>query len=156
MVVGGALVGPIGLIRRLKGEIGGEPDLTSRETRHVEALAMEAVLATERRLCRQRRDVSRDDPGYDVESKIPETDRLLFIEVKGRAGGASTVTITTTEILTALNDPEDFILTLVEVDGEVARQRVYVRRPFHQEPDFGATSANYDFRELLRRREPPA
>jgi hypothetical protein len=36
-------------------------------------------------------------------------------------------------------------------------QRVhYVRRPFHQEPDFGVTSVNYGFAELLERAETPA
>ncbi len=32
----------------------------------------------------------------------------------------------------------------------------YVRRPFRREPDFGVTSVNYDFSELLARSEEPA
>ena len=39
--------------------------------------------------------------GYDVESSIPGTGILRFIEVKGRVAGAKTVTITKNEILTA-------------------------------------------------------
>jgi hypothetical protein len=31
----------------------------------------------------------------------------------------------------------------------------YVRRPFRREPDFGVTSVNYDFGELLARAEAP-
>ena len=31
----------------------------------------------------------------------------------------------------------------------------YVRRPFQREPDFGVTSVNYDFPELLARAEQP-
>jgi hypothetical protein len=31
----------------------------------------------------------------------------------------------------------------------------YVRRPFQREPDFGVTSVNYDFAELLARAETP-
>ena len=31
----------------------------------------------------------------------------------------------------------------------------YVRRPFTREPDFGATSVNYDWRELWGRGAPP-
>jgi hypothetical protein len=31
----------------------------------------------------------------------------------------------------------------------------YVRRPFTREPDFGATSVNYDWRELWKRGEEP-
>ena len=156
VVVGGALVVPIGLIRRLKGESRGEPALFARQTRHIEHLAMEAVLATERGLAREPRDVSGENLGYDVESKIPGAGRLLFIEVKGRAAGATTVTITKNEILTALNKPDDFILALVEVDGDVAREPVYVRRPFQKEPDFGVTSVNYELKELLRRGEAPS
>jgi hypothetical protein len=37
---------------------------------------------------------------------------------------------------------------------EVARVH-YVRRPFRREPDFGVTSVNYDFGELLARAEAP-
>jgi len=32
----------------------------------------------------------------------------------------------------------------------------YVRHPFPREPDFGVTSVNYDFRELLARVVVPA
>jgi hypothetical protein len=31
----------------------------------------------------------------------------------------------------------------------------YVRTPFRREPDFGVTSVNYDFAELLARAESP-
>jgi len=31
----------------------------------------------------------------------------------------------------------------------------YVRTPFRREPDFGVTSVNYDFAELLARAEEP-
>jgi hypothetical protein len=86
--------------------------------------------------------------------------------------GAETVTITKNEILTALNKPDDWLLALVEVPpapdfGEalaVSEARPsygapagcvvkYVQRPFTREPDFGATSVNYDWRELWARGE---
>ena len=41
--------------------------------------------------------------GYDIESRILETGRLQFIEVKGRIEVADTVTVTKNEIITALN-----------------------------------------------------
>jgi hypothetical protein len=50
-----------------------------------------------------------------------------FIEVKGRAKGADTVTVTKNEILTALNKPEDFFLALVEVGGDEAHT-VYLKK----------------------------
>ncbi len=69
--------------------------------------------------------------------------------------GADTVTVTKNEILTSLNKPEDFILALVEfLDGDTHRVN-YLRRPFQREPDFGVTSVNYDFAELLARAGQP-
>ena len=101
------------------------------------------------------RDVSAAKLGYDVESSIPGTGRLRFIEVKGRVAGSGTVTVTKNEILTALNKPEDFILAIVEIDGDSATPR-YIRQPFEREPDFGVTSVNYDLREMLERAEEPS
>jgi len=64
--------------------------------------------------------------------------------------GSETVTVTRNEILTALNKPDDFILALVLVDGETTTIH-YISRPFHAEPDFGATSVNYDLEKLLQK-----
>ena len=68
--------------------------------------------------------------------------------MKGRVKGATTVTVTRNEILTALNKPDDLYLALVEVDGEETSVR-YVQHPFKKEPDFAATSVNYDIGELI-------
>ena len=93
--------------------------------------------------------------GYDLESRVPDTGKLRFIEVKGRVTGAPTVTVTRNEILYSLNKPEDFILAIVEfLEGDSHRVH-YVRQPFQREPDFGVTSVNYDFAELLARAEAP-
>src|SRR5690606_30091548 len=152
-VLGYALVVPNGLLRRLRGEgAAGEPGLFARETEEVERLAMEAVMEAERALGYEPRDVSRERCGYDIESRIPaQPGRLRFIEVKGRAAGARTVTGTKHEILTALNKPDDYILALVQVQEGRVRGVRYVRRPFRREPDFGAASVNYDFDELWGR-----
>ena len=88
--------------------------------------------------------------GYDVESRIPNTGKLRFLEVKGRAIRADTVTITRNEIMTALNKPDDFILAVGQVeDGQ--RKLFYIRRPFQQEPEFAVESINYKLAELLSR-----
>ena len=92
--------------------------------------------------------------GYDIESRVPGTGRLRFIEVKGRVAGAQTITVTKNEILTSLNKPEDYILAIVEFGGETNRVH-YVRRPFQREPDFGVTSVNYGLAELLARAAAP-
>jgi hypothetical protein len=82
---------------------------------------------------------------------VPGSGRLRFIEVKGRIEGADTVTVTKNEILYSLNKPDDFILALVEFAADDKHRVRYVRQPFRREPDFGVTSVNYDFAELLAR-----
>jgi hypothetical protein len=94
--------------------------------------------------------------GYDIESRVPGTGKLRFIEVKGRVSGAATITVTKNEILYSLNKPEDFVLAIVEFLAGDAHRVHYVRRPFQREPDFGVTSVNYDFAELIARAAPPA
>jgi adenine-specific DNA methylase len=79
-----------------------------------------------------------------------QTGRLRFIEVKGRRSRAQTVTITRNEILVGLNQPEQFILAVVEIEDGQAKPSRYVRQPFHKEPDFGITSINYNLQELLK------
>ncbi len=99
------------------------------------------------------RDVSDEKCGYDIESQVPGTGKLRFIEVKGRVAGADTVTLTKNEILTALNKPDEFILAIVEVGDDKVSIPSYITRPFTREPDFGVTSVTYAIRELLARAE---
>ncbi len=50
---------------------------------------------------------------------------------------------------------EDAFEAQVEfLDGKNHRVH-YVRQPFRREPDFGVTSVNYDFAELLARAQAP-
>jgi hypothetical protein len=98
-------------------------------------------------------------PGASLRSgacRAHVTGKLLFIEVKGRVSGADTITATRNAILYSLNKPDDFILAIVEFMPDDTHRLHYVRHPFHREPDFGVTSVNYDFRELLARGEAPA
>jgi hypothetical protein len=94
--------------------------------------------------------------GYDIESRVPGTGRLRFIEVKGRGTSAETVTVTRNEILYSLNKPDDFILAVVEFMADDSHRVHYVRHPFRREPDFGVTSVNYDFAEMLARAAVPS
>ena len=94
--------------------------------------------------------------GYDIESRVPHTGRLRFLEVKGRVTGADTITVTRNEILYSLNKPDDFILAIVEFLDDGTHRVHYVRRPFQREPDFGVTSVNYSFSDLLARAQSPA
>ncbi|KAB8333567.1 DUF3883 domain-containing protein, partial [Scytonema tolypothrichoides VB-61278] len=157
-VIGGALVVPVGLLTRLLGQAPTMPDGSTPEARRrVELAAMAAVLQSERALGFKPRDISTEKVGYDIESRIPGTGRLRFIEVKGRAEGATTVTVTRNEILTALNKPEEFVLALVAVprQGGSTPMVRYVRRPFTREPEEFAESVIYRWDDLWSRGEEP-
>ena len=94
--------------------------------------------------------------GYDIESRVPGTGRLRFIEVKGRVAGAHSITVTRNEILYSLNKPDDFILAIVEFDDGGGERLHYLREPFHREPDFDETSRNYEMEALIARAGPPS
>jgi len=149
VAIGGALVVPNGLLARLIGEDPREADATARERRRIEQLAMQAVMAEERRRGYEPRDVSDLKCGYDVESRVPGAGKLRFVEVKGRTADADSVTVTKNEILTALNKPDDWWLAVVLVDGDHVTAPAYVSRPFQREPDFGAVSVNYRLDHLM-------
>jgi superfamily II DNA or RNA helicase len=155
VVVGGALVVPIGLIRKLGGLIETEPDLFSQEKDRIEMMAMKTVMDLEHGLGYEPVDVSREKKGYDIESRVLGTGKLRFIEVKGRAEGAETVTISKREIITGLNKPEDFILALVMVNGDKTHP-YYARDIFEREPGFAEVSVNYSVKDILTRASEPA
>jgi superfamily II DNA or RNA helicase len=158
VVIGGGLVVPVGLLTKLQpaAQASTLPDAQDVENRReIERLAMRMVMETEIQLGFEPLDVSADKCGYDIESRIPGTGCLRFIEVKGRVADAATITVTRNEILTALNKPEDFILAVVQIDGD-RKQLRYVRQPFQREPDFAVESVNYKIPDLLGRGEAPA
>ena len=160
VVLGVALIVPVGLIRAMSGSVT-EPVASSAayhggDTQAAAAKAREIVMAVERGLGFEPTDREFEKRGYDVESRLPDTGKLRFIEVKGRVSGASTILVTRNEILYSLNKPDDYILAIVEFLGDDGHQVHYVRQPFQREPDFGATSVNYDFAELLEKASPPS
>lgn len=152
-VISGVLVVPAGLLRKITG--APAPGKSAKDTQKAAARARHAVMETERRLGYEPTDRELDKVGYDIESRVPGTGRLRFIEVKGRVQGAPTITVTKNEILTSLNKPDDYILAIVEFQDEKSSVR-YVRKPFGREPDFGVTSVNYNMTELLARSEEPS
>jgi len=155
VVLGGVLVIPAGLIAEMTGRT--PPGAAAPvDTAAAAARARAIVMEIERSLGFDPTDREMEKLGYDIESRIPDTGRLRFIEVKGRAAGAATITVTKNEILYSLNKPDDFILVIVEFLDESTHRVHYLRCPFHREPDFGVTSVNYDFPELIARAERPA
>ena len=153
VVLGGLLVVPMGLISAMLGKPASAPMAPNgpENTQISAARARAVVMEMERRLGFDPFDREFEKLGYDIESRIPGTGKLRFIEVKGRVSGAPTITVTRNEILYSLNKPDDFILAIVEFTSETAHNLHYVRQPFKREPDFGVTSVNYDFAELLGR-----
>ncbi len=154
VVLGGLLVIPQGLIDRMNGqEI--KDDRHVMDTQESAARARAIVMETERSLGFEPVDRETEKLGYDIESAIPGSGRLRFIEVKGRVTGAATITVTLNEILYSLNKPDDFILAIVEFLEDGQHEIHYVRKPFTREPDVGVTSVNYNFAELLSKAEKP-
>ena len=155
VVIGGLLVVPVGLLQSMQGQ--SQPVGPTVDTQAAATRARAIIMDIERGLGYEPVDRETEKLGYDIESRIPGTGKLRFLEVKGRITGAPSITVTRNEILYSLNKPEDFILAIVEFMGENEHQEVhYLRPPFQREPDFGVTSVNYDFAELIARSGPPA
>jgi SNF2 family DNA or RNA helicase len=165
VALGGALVIPTGLLRRLRGEAPAEAvpvfsaDPIARA--RIERIAMDAVRRTEEaRGCRVV-DVSALKCGWDLTSHPPAVDgkqpEARHIEVKGRVQGAETVTITRNEMLYACNQADKFVLAIVLVGEDNATDGPhYIRNPFDAEPGWGVASVNYDLGDLLQLADGPS
>jgi superfamily II DNA or RNA helicase len=155
-VVGGALVVPARLLAAAMGQPTPD-DAAAVDRDRIDALAVQAVVAAETSLGRMPRVMDHNNPGYDIESSDPRTPgRLRFIEVKGKAVGRDTVTISATQIRCSLNQPDNWILAIVPIDGDRALQPRYVRQPFSSPPDFAEVGRNLDLDQLFRRSEAPS
>jgi hypothetical protein len=160
VALGGALVVPVGLLRRLRGEVPTDAvtafcaDAAARC--RIERIAMDAVRqAEESRGCTVV-NVSAFKCGWDITSYSPAVDgkqpESRHIEVKGRVKGASTITVTRNEMLYALNQADKFVLAIVLVgeDNQIDGPH-YLTNPFDSEPGWGVSSVNFDLQELLKR-----
>jgi superfamily II DNA or RNA helicase len=154
-IIGGTLIIPAQCLAALGDDV--ETTQNQHERERIDRLAMRAVIEAELALGRQPRELPHNNPGYDIESADPrEPGRLRFLEVKGKAVGRDVVTVSVTQIRTALNKPDDWILAIVPVDGESAGKPRYVRRPFATAPEFAEVSRNLDLTQLLARSEDPS
>jgi len=156
VIAGGALVIPAGLLATRRGDEAGV-DVAARK--HVEAVAMRVVMDTERALGHEVIDVSAEKCGWDVTSILPggngAAPTTRHIEVKGRAKGQTTITVSRNEILYGLNQADKFVLAVVLVDGEAYEGPFYIRNPFKHEPDWAVASVNLDLTSVLGRAEQP-
>lgn len=158
VVLGGALVVPSGLLRQLRGEASddvtfcADPVARSR----IEQLAMQAVRKAEEARGCCLVDVSSQKCGWDLSSYPPLVDgkppTVRHIEVKGRAKGATTVTVTRNEILYALNQADKFHLAIVVVgEGDAIEGPYYLQNVFDSEPGWAEASRNLDLGPLIQR-----
>ena len=129
VVLGATLVVPVGLIRSMAGS-APQPEkgaLQGGDTQAAAARARQIVMAVERSLGFEPTDREFEKRGYDIESRVPGTGKLRFIEVKGRVSGAANILVTRNEILYSLNKPDDYILAIVEFLGDDDHRVHYVR-----------------------------
>jgi hypothetical protein len=151
VVLGGVLVVPVGLL----GTIAGRPPAELRAAIDTQASAARAraiVMEVERGLGYVPVDRELEKLGYDVESVMPGTGRLRFIEVKGRVSGAETITVTKNEILYSFNKPDEFILAIVEFFDGGEHKTHYLRRPFHGKgitTEFSGATVDFPFKRLI-------
>ncbi len=162
VVIGGALVIPAGLLRERRGASADTDPETALEVtggldkQTVEKIAMQAVIAAEQAMGHQTIDVSADKCGWDVTGIPPVRDghlpQVRHIEVKGRAKGATTITVTKNEMCYGFNQGDKFVLAIVLVapDG-TADGPYYLSRPFDREPGWAETSINFDLNQILAR-----
>ena len=155
VVLGGTLVVPAGLLDKMAG-VSEEKERSTPDTQAIAARARAIVMDVERGMGFEPTDREFEQVGFDIESRVPDTGRLRFIEVKGRVEGARTVTVTQNEILFSFNEPDDYILAIVEFLDAGGHKVHYLRRPYRREPDFDAASVNYDFAKLLARAGKPS
>lgn len=152
VVVGGALVVPETLLARSAERPVPERGGVDRDA--VEELAMQAVQQAETKAGRIPKRMPHNNPGYDIESRDPESGHLHFIEVKGRQADADSVHVTRTEWLVALNKRDMFVLAIARVRDTKVESLHYVRDPMARaiagDLGFGITGIDLKIDDLLK------
>jgi hypothetical protein len=130
VVVGAALVVPLGRIRQAVGA-SAPPPTHAADRATIERRAVDAVLAVEEQLDHDAEEMPHSHPGYDVRATLP-TGETRFVEVKGRIEGADTFVVTQNELRFAANVPDAYTLALVEIsaDGPEHDRVRYLDRPY--------------------------
>ena len=160
VVLSGALVLPAGLFKNLVHQETGSSSFSADPLARArsEQIAMNAVAEIEKSMGHRIEDVSAAKCGWDMSSYPSIVDGKQIdarhIEIKGRAKGSDTVTITRNEMLYALNQSEKFILAIVQInDDETVHSVHYIKKPFDVEPPWGTSSINFVLDDLIERGE---
>jgi hypothetical protein len=112
----------------------------------IERIAMETIMALESELGHIPNDVSKENLGYDIESKTAEGS-LRFIEVKGRATGHNDITVTHNEMKVAANSHDKCILAVVIIDGNKCKV-TYFLNWVDVGPSFAESKRSLDLNKL--------
>ena len=152
----GALIVPAGrlLALGLTPDDNQMPEVDPVRRREIERLAMDAVMAAERALGFEPRDVGAQKVGYDVESRRPDG-VTRCIEVKGVGPGRTSVCLTRNEIFHARNLGDRHRLAIVQVEGITPAVPAYVSGYDFGELNAIDTSKNTDLKALLAMAHPP-
>jgi hypothetical protein len=100
--------------------------------KRVERRAVDLTMKMESKLGYSPKEMARNNPGFDIESQREGLGKI-FIEVKGRADGATDFKITDNELSHGITQGESYILALVRVapgedpDADMIR---YIQNPF--------------------------
>ena len=157
VVVGGALVVPAGMLAACRNcdatddaatPADEDRDLSADRRAEIDRLAVAAVMDAERRLGRNPREMPHHNVGYDVET-LDADGRLRFIEVKGKAVGRETVTVSSSQIRTCFNKPGQWALAIVMIDGDSAAEPAYLYDLFDAPPTFAEAGRNLRLADLL-------
>ena len=150
-VLDGLLVVPI----RLFCAMGGNADAQNQATVDTKAAAgrsQKLVMEVERDLGFLPKDREFEKFGDDIESAIPETGRLRFMQVKGRLAGADIITVTRKRMLRSFNKPDDVILAMVAFREDGGHDVGYLSRPPHRKgitTKFSGATVNFSYTQLL-------
>jgi superfamily II DNA or RNA helicase len=152
-----ALVIPQGLLDQLLGAPG--PARFAADTTETDRRAVAAVMAAERALGRDPREMPHNNPGYDIVSHCSDG-HLVFIEVKGRIEGAEEFWVSKTEVLHGKNAAAGSRLAMVSVSAGGPRfdQVRYIVDPFRDVTfgDFAATGVSGSWAKEWERGGEPA
>ena len=155
---GAALVIPKCWLSKQQKQSDAAPASLGDSSIEVEMFAMNTVMASERSLGREPKDVSSGKFGYDIESFDPISNSHVFIEVKGRVPDANDLSLTRNEILTAFNTGSSYILAVVLVEQGITGAPVYIRDParlFGSEPGFVEISRRFSLGKILKEGHTP-
>ena len=147
--VSAALVIPQGLLDQLAE---AQPTLSPGDTKETDRRAVDAVMAAERKLGREPREMNHNNPGFDIMSRNPTTGVQYYIEVKGHKPTTPEIKVGLRQVRQGKQHPERFRLTVVEVpeDPDAAPKVGYLIRPFDgYDPHFAQASLPLKVADLM-------